>query len=164
MNRLLLAGAFACLLSTHAWAVDSDGTRPDPKVTPGEIRTTSRDEICGHTTKEFRNVSTTTKIAARRAYGLMSPRSGWCAAGEGCEQDHRVPLTVGGDNKPGSIRNIWPQRPDGPFGFRVKDKCEAAVGRDICAGKISVRDAQAVFLGDWRVNCKPWVPELPDMR
>lgn len=137
-------------------------------LTPGEIRTTDKDEICGHRTGEFRDVSATTKIAARRAYGLMSPNAGWCAGTDsngkqGCEEDHRVPLTVGGGNTPGSIRNIWPQRPDGPFGYHVKDRCEDRVGRDICTGKISVADAQAVFLGDWRKNCRPWVPELPDV-
>jgi hypothetical protein len=154
MTRTLLAAlALACALFSHAQAVDSDGSRPDDQITPGEIRSTDKVEICGHTTAEFRDVSATTKIAARRAYGLMSPKAGWCAAEDGCEIDHRVPLTVGGGNTPGSIKNLWPQRPDGPMGFHVKDRCEAAVGRAICDGTLTVEQAQAIFLGDWVAGC-----------
>ena len=148
--------AFGVLLlgAMPASAIDSDGTRPDPVLTPGEVRTTDVNEICGHTTVEFRSVSVTTKIAARRAYGLAN-RDGWCASGHGCdtEIDHRVPLTVGGGNTPGSIANLWPQRGEGPNNYHDKDRCEAAAGRAICTGKISVTDAQAIFLGDWVAGC-----------
>jgi hypothetical protein len=135
-----------------------DGTQPDPRLTPGEVRTTDRAAICEHSTREVRTVSVAAKVAARRAYGLRSASDGWCAGG--CEIDHRLPLGVGGDNRPGSIANLWPQRPDGPHGYRVKDVCESAVHRDLCAGRLTVAQAQAVFLGDWTVNCRPWVPGL----
>lgn len=148
------AVALLCAISSHAWAVDSDGTRPDDKLTPGEIRTTDKREICGHSTREFRDVSATTKIAARRAYGLKSATAGWCADGDNCEIDHRVPLTVGGGNTPGSIKNLWPQASPA---WRRKDQCEVKVGRAICAGKITVAQAQAIFLGDWVVNCAPYL-------
>lgn len=165
--RTLIALALAAGLSSHAWAA-GDGTEPDPVLTPGEVRTVEKAEICGHRTGEFRHVTVTEKVASRRAYGIAGEFAGYCGNADangkrGCEQDHRVPLTVGGGNSPGSIRNIWPQRPDGPFGYHVKDRCEEAVGRDICSGKITVGQAQAVFLGDWRVNCRPWVPELPNV-
>jgi len=160
MLRILCVLALVAGFSSHAGAVDSDGTHPDDRITPGEIRTTDRAEICGHTTGEFRNVSVTTKIAARRAYGLMSPKAGWCAAEDGCEIDHRVPLTVGGGNAPGSIKNLWPQRPDGPMGFHAKDRCEAAVGRAICDGTLTVQQAQAIFLGDWVVGCAAFMGGL----
>lgn len=131
-----------------------DGTRPDDALTPGEIRTTDRDEICSTRTGSVRNVSVTTKIAARRAYGLIN-RDGWCAAGHGCdlEIDHRVPLVVGGGNTPGSIRNLWPEKGEGPNNYHDKDRCEAAAGRAICDGTLSVADAQAMFLGDWVSSC-----------
>lgn len=156
MHRIL-AGAFACLLSSHAWAVDSDGTRPDPVLTPGAVRTTDIHEICGHSTRQFRHVTVTEKVAARRAYGIVGERGSWCAAGDGCEIDHKIPLTVGGGNPSGSIANLWPQRPDGPWGFHVKDRCEASVGRALCAGRISVEAAQAIFRDDWTVGCAPYL-------
>lgn len=157
MNRFLAALALVCALALPARASDTDGVVPDPRLTPGEIRTTDRRQICGHSTREFRNVPVTLKVAARRAYGLTSARAGWCAAADGCEIDHRVPLVIGGGNTPGSIRNLWPERPDGPWSFHVKDRCEASVGRAICAGRISVTAAQAIFLGDWRIGCAPYL-------
>jgi hypothetical protein len=152
MRFFLLAVWLVVAAPMPALAVDSDGTRPDDRLTPGEIRTTDKAQICGHTTKEFRDVLITTKIAARRAYGLSSATAGWCK--DGCEIDHRVPLTVGGGNTPGSIRNLWPQA--API-FHRKDICEEKVGRAICAGTISVTAAQAIFLGDWTVGCAPYL-------
>ncbi|WP_342106264.1 hypothetical protein [Methylobacterium sp. SI9] len=143
-----------------ALALDSDGTRPDPVLTPGAVRTADRHAICAHATREFRHVTVTEKVAARRAYGIMGEHGGWCGAG-GCEIDHRIPLTVGGGNPRGSIANLWPQRADGPFGFHVKDRCEASVGRALCAGRISVEDAQAIFRGDWTVGCAPYLARAP---
>lgn len=166
--RLPLALALSASLISSAWALDSDGTEPDPVLTPGAVRTTRIEDICGHKTGEFRHVTVTEKIASRRAYGIKSEFDSYCGNADadgkrGCETDHKVPLVVGGGNPPGSIANLWSQRPDGPFGYHVKDKCEERVGRDICNGKISVADAQAVFLGDWRKTCRPWVPELPSV-
>ena len=155
--RTLARAALACLALTSgpACADLSDGTRPDPVLTPGEVRSTDRAAICGSRTRTVRHVPVTLKVAARRAYGIDGPRGGWCGAG--CEVDHRVPLAVGGGNTPGSIKNLWPQRPDGPGGFHAKDRCEAAVARAMCAGRISVADAQGVFLGDWTASCAPYL-------
>lgn len=158
MHRVLAALALACALSTPAHAA-SDGTEPDPVLTPGAVRTTDLHEICGHSTREFRHVTVTEKVAARRAYGILPPRDGWCAAGKGCdtEIDHLIPLTVGGGNPPGSIANLWPMRGDGPDNYHVKDICEAKVGRALCAGKISVEVAQDIFRHDWKVGCQPYL-------
>lgn len=155
-----LPWAVGCmLLMTSACLAASDGTEPDPVLTPGAVRTTDRAEICGHTTREFREVTLLEKIAARRAYGILPPRDGWCAAGTGCdtEIDHLIPLTVGGGNPPGSIANLWPMRGDGPNNYHVKDLCELRVGRALCAGKISVEAAQDLFRHDWRVGCAPYL-------
>jgi hypothetical protein len=150
----LLALALAVAFSSPAWAVDSDGTRPDDKLTPGEVRTVSREEICTTKTGTVRNVSVTTKIAVKRAYGLIN-RPGWCPATEVCtlEIDHRVPLEIGGGNTPGSIRNLWPERGEGPNNFHDKDRCENETHRRVCAGTLSVEAAQAIFLGDWVAGC-----------
>lgn len=150
--RLPLALAIAVALSAPAWAVDSDGARPDDKLTPGEVRTTDREAICSTKTGSVRNVPEIMKIAARRNYGLMNNRAGWCAP-NGCEIDHRVPLEIGGGNTPGSIRNLWPERGEGPNNFHDKDRCENETHRRVCAGTLSVEAAQAIFLGDWVAGC-----------
>ena len=152
--RSLIVLALVAGFSSHAWAA-SDGVRPDPVLTPGAIRTTSRADICGHTTREFREVTPLEKIAARRAYGMLPPRDGWCEAGTGCdtEIDHLIPLTVGGGNPRGSIANLWPMRGDGPNNYHVKDRCEAAAGRALCSGKLTVQQAQDMFRKDCVEHC-----------
>lgn len=151
--RTFIALALAAALSSAAYAADSDGTEPDPALTPGAVRTTSKAEICGHSTREFRHVTPLEKIAARRAYGIVGDHGGWCAAGDGCEIDHLIPLTVGGGNPRGSIANLWPMRGDGPNNYHVKDRCEAAAGRALCAGKLTVEQAQDMFRTDWIGHC-----------
>lgn len=160
MVRFLAALALTASLSTPAHAA-TDGTEPDPVLTPGAVRTTDPHEICGHSTREFRHVTVTEKIAARRAYGILPPRDGWCAAGKGCdtETDHLIPLTVGGGNPPGSIANLWPMRGDGPNNYHVKDRCEAAAGRALCAGKLTVQQAQDMFRTDWIGHCAAFMGE-----
>ena len=62
------------------------------------------------------------------------------------EEDHREPLEIGG--APRDPRNLWPQ----PFDeAQAKDRLENAVRRDVCAGRLTLRQGQAIFLGDfWR--------------
>lgn len=168
MLRTIFALA-ALLAASPAWAIDSDGSRPDDKLTPGEVWSTSREEICARPTSDRRDVSVTTKVAVRRAYGIMTPLGGWCGnlgpdGKPGCEIDHRCALGVGCDNRPGSIANLWPQRPDGPYGYHVKDLCEAHAHRSLCAGEMTPVEAQAIFLrGDWRVNCETAFPDLKSL-
>lgn len=64
------------------------------------------------------------------------------------ELDHLLPLSVGGH--PSSTKNLWPQ----PYkGVEVdafdKDVLERKLHKDVCSGKISLKDAQKVFMGDW---------------
>lgn len=62
------------------------------------------------------------------------------------EEDHREPLEIGG--APRDPRNLWPQPTDEA---RAKDRLESAVKRDVCAGRLTLQQGQAIFLGDfWR--------------
>jgi hypothetical protein len=112
---------------------------PDDKVTPGVIATTERKAIVSVAWgKDARHVTQKMKVAACVAYGVP----GKCP-GKGWEIDHRVPRCAGGAD---DERNLWPQRaPE----FHWKDRLETRVCKEIKQGKISVADAQAIFLGDW---------------
>jgi hypothetical protein len=60
------------------------------------------------------------------------------------EEDHREPLEVGG--APRDPRNLWPE----PWNqAQAKDRLETAVKRDVCAGRLTLRAGQAIFLGDF---------------
>lgn len=58
--------------------------------------------------------------------------------------DHRVPLEVGGS--PTDPKNLWLQ----PINeAHAKDAMEDKARRQLCRGEITLREAQAIFLGEW---------------
>ena len=62
----------------------------------------------------------------------------------GYELDHRVPIEVGG--APRDARNLWMQPwPEA----RLKDRLETFKHRQVCAGKVTLRQSQEVFLKDF---------------
>ena len=66
------------------------------------------------------------------------------------EEDHLVMLGVGGH--PTDPRNLWPQERFGKYSAKVKDKMETHIHRLLCSGKITLQQAQYVFLNDWTVE------------
>lgn len=152
MHRTLAALALACALLTPAMAA-SDGTEPDPVLTPGSVETQDLDIICHHKTGERRHATPAEKRGVYVAYGLANRRDGYCAAGGGCVLDDRIPLEVGGSN---DTRNLWPQVKTGAFNQELKNVCENAAHKALCAGQIGVEAAQDIFRGDWTVGCAPY--------
>ena len=70
------------------------------------------------------------------------------------ELDHIVPLEVGG--APRDLVNLWLQPWNGPAGAHAKDRVENQVHRDICTGRITLAQGQAVFQGDtWQTYRRP---------
>ncbi len=71
------------------------------------------------------------------------------------QEDHLVPLELGG--APRDPRNLWPEPnnavlPDGTVvGSHAKDALENALHADVCAGTLSLDQAQRDFAVDWIV-------------
>ena len=77
------------------------------------------------------------------------------------EEDHLVSLELGGH--PRDPRNLWPERwgtpaqpltARGPFpphlvGAKSKDATENALHREVCAGTLTLREAQWIITTDW---------------
>lgn len=63
------------------------------------------------------------------------------------EEDHRVPLEVGGN--PTSEANLYPEPWNGPHGAHAKDVIENRVHADVCAGLLSLAQSQHIFLNDF---------------
>lgn len=147
MHLRLSAVALLCALSTPAHAA-SDGVRPDPVLTPGAIRTTDKAEICGTKTSTVRNVSGSEKLAVYRRYGMVGPSAAFPGTNllPPYEVDHLVSLELGGSN---DITNLWPEAYDQPMGAHQKDAVENKLHRLICAGRISVEEAQHAIAADW---------------
>jgi hypothetical protein len=85
------------------------------------------------------------KSRAMKMYGLP------LSAKPKYELDHLIPLEVGG--APADIRNLWPEPnyPHGGSGFvhNPKDATESDLRRAVCAGRMSLTDAQRIETTDW---------------
>jgi hypothetical protein len=153
--RSLLILAFAAGLSSHAWAA-SDGVRPDPILTPGAVRTTSRDDICSTKTGTIRNVSGSLKLQVYRRYGMSGPKAAFPGTDllPPYEVDHLVSLELGGSN---DITNLWPEAFNQSLGAHEKDRLEQRLHRMICAERISVEEAQHAIATDWVAAYRKYV-------
>ena len=131
---------------------------PDPNLTTGYVlnpevtQETIHETICvsGYTSK-IRNVTASQKRAVFEAYGL---RPGEYSPGD-YEVDHFCSLELGCSNlNPNGLvtENLWIQPynpPNGEPGARQKDVVETNLHRKVCAGEMSLADAQRIITTDW---------------
>ena len=131
-------------LSLSAMAQDH-AMLPNPKLTPGATdpkvtQKTILKTICqpGYTAT-VRNVTAAEKRQVMERYGL--PESELSKV----EIDHFISLEIGGSN---DITNLWPEYYDPAtgqrnyLGARDKDVIETHFHREICAGAMTLLDAQ----------------------
>lgn len=136
------------------------GTYPDPALTPGAAdlnvgQSNLKDTICkpGYTAS-VRDVPAALKKKIVERYVAAHPDWPKCkpAGGEACEIDHLISLELGGLN---DASNLFPQRycplPREPdcYGAREKDVVETWLHRKVCAGDITLEEAQRLIAGDW---------------
>ena len=122
---------------------DSVDVLPDPNCTPGAVSPKVTQDNLNQTickpgyTKSIRppqSITQSEKRASQLAYSYM---------GEG-EYDHLVSLELGGD--PNDPRNLWIEPGSVP---NSKDKVEAKLHTLVCAGKVSLAQAQSAIADDW---------------
>lgn len=116
---------------------------PDSAMTPGKVRTADTKEVCSQTTEQFRNTTQKMKNQVYAAYGAQRNK-GICAGG--CEVDHLISLELGGADE---IENLWPQPSQPKPGFHEKDALENWLHKQVCAGKMTLADAQKGIAQDW---------------
>lgn len=133
---------------------------PDPKLTPGSVRSgVTAAALCpvAHT-PALRNVPQSEKMSVYKEYGIL-PHQGYCAVAEGCEVDHLISLELGGAN---DQSNLWPQAYSGTrWNAHVKDKLENRLHVLVCAGMITLDDAQVAIRTDWIAAYKQYVGPDP---
>ena len=151
MKKILL---IASLLSVTAFA----GELPDGKVTPGVTnpavtQSTINKTICvSGWTKTIRpSVSYTNKLKKQQmaAAGLPGDPSDY-------EEDHLISIELGGH--PTDPKNLWPEEWDGDWGAHRKDVIETRLKRMVCAGQITLAEAQHAIATDWIAAYKQYVP------
>lgn len=114
---------------------------PDAKCTPGAIISTSSVDICqlGYA-KKNRDVSTETKKAVFKAYGISYDNRNQY------EVDHLISLELGGSN---DISNLWPASYKIANGSAEKNQFGSYLHAQVCAGKMTLSEAQKQISTDW---------------
>ncbi len=143
MARLLIA---LLLLASAAVAQD----RPNPDLTPGAVRPLTLGTVC--TTRwgvDRRHVTTAMRRHVFAAYGIPWERRA------DYELDHLVPRSLAGAD---DILNLFPQ----PWpSARKKDRLEVALGKRVCAGTMTLPQAQRAFRTDWMAAYQQQFGEAP---
>jgi hypothetical protein len=134
-------GAYSPPPRTKESACAVRGPLPDRACTPGAVMTTDIDVMCHRSTKERRKVSSEVHRLAFTEYGFTYPQPRGAF-----EVDHLIPLELGGDN---TISNLWPEAAEPGPGFHQKDKVENYLHRQVCAGAMTLVDAQRQIATDW---------------
>ena len=160
---LLPATAFA---RWHHWRHDrrvfpASAARPNPSRTPGALNpaVTQRDiysTICVRGwTRTVRPPEAYTERLKRiqiRQYGY---RDRWL---RDYEEDHLVPLELGGS--PASPRNLWPEphHVAGGWGSYRKDRLENRLNHLVCRGRISLAVARRAIARNWITAYRRFMP------
>lgn len=135
-------------------APDYTAALPNPRLTPGDVLTTDAAAVCapGYA-RRVRDVPQSVKNGVYRAYGITRREPGEY------EVDHLISLELGGSN---SARNLWPESyRTQPLNARVKDRLENALHEQVCAGRVSLPDAQTAIAADWVRAYRRYVGPLP---
>ena len=119
---------------------------PDPSYTPGATnpkvtQATIGVSICQSgwtaTVRPPASYTNHLKLEQMAAYGWAGPPSDY-------EEDHLVPLELGG--APRDPANLWPEPGERN---NPKDKVENAAKRAVCGGNMQLADAQQAIAADW---------------
>jgi len=124
---------------------------PDSNCTPGSIDTKVTQEnltttICksGYTTTVRPSTTYTNNLKAQqiKEYGYVDTRL------SSYEEDHLIPLELGGN--PTDPKNLWPEYGSIP---NPKDTVENGCKSKVCAGQITLAEAQVEIATNWRIAC-----------
>jgi hypothetical protein len=130
--------------TTSASTGTPPGVLPDPHLTPGAVATTDTSTVCHRSTRTIRPLLSYTEDLKRRQiaeYGYADRRL------SDYQEDHLVPLELGG--APSDPRNLWPQPRHTTPGAAEKDDLERLLHHRVCAGQISLVDAQRQIASNW---------------
>ncbi len=138
-----------CLLVAASLVYAAD--LPDPMLTPGAVREDlSVMEICATKWgKDKRAVTDSMKKQVFARYGLKGNTCKADAHGRHCEIDHLISRELGGAD---DVLNLWPQAyGTKPWNAGLKDRLENRLHKEVCAGSITLEDAQNEIRMDWTV-------------
>lgn len=114
---------------------------PNAALTPGVAGPLTAKDLCSPTfhTASVRHVTAAERRQVFAEYHLGKPSGAY-------EVDHLVSLELGGTN---DLKNLWPEAYAGAYGARTKDVLENRLHEMVCAGSLSLLDAQHDIETDW---------------
>jgi hypothetical protein len=133
----------------------------NPLDTPGAINPAVTQQNIGGTiclpgwTRTVRPPASVTSALKRRQLGAWVAYSGG-PMGD-FEEDHLIPLSLGGS--PADQRNLWPEprQPADGWGADRKDELERVLHRLVCAGRLPLPLAQRSIARDWIATYRQFV-------
>jgi hypothetical protein len=125
---------------------------PNRALTPGAVLTTSRAKICtpGYASS-VRDVPESEATAVYDRYHVVHVPYAH-------EVDHLVSLELGGSN---AITNLWPEPYAGRWGAHTKDAIENELHDLVCAGRLSLTDAQHIEATNWVAAYRRYIGAPP---
>ena len=163
-SRSGTSGLFGVLVATLAlWPAPaaSQASLPNLSSTPGALnpavtQATISSTICrSGFAAAMRPPAWVTSAAKERQLRAAGVPNG---SGSAYEEDHLIPLELGG--APTDERNLWPQprRPADGWDASRKDDLEGILHRDVCAGRLRLADAQRALTSDWHAAWRRFAP------
>ena len=148
------------VITSNAEAAPRDPGLPNPLATPGAInplvnQANIYSTIC---------ISGYTKTIRPSSYFTNKIKhsqldSGYNLKGDtnpsDYEEDHLVPLEVGGD--PTSVKNLFPQPWLVTWNAGKKDRLENKIHSLVCSGAITLATGQKVFMTNWILGYQKYV-------
>jgi len=154
-GRLAAAGAaflavIVAVLVIFGATVNAEGTKPRSRITPGETRPITLEEVCLYSGAEVisRDIPEDMRQKVFSAYGIKSPQINQF------EVDYLITPDLGGTE---SIRNLWPQPYSVQWNAHVKDKLEDRLHELVCNRKLDLATAQHDIAVDWIAAYKKYV-------
>lgn len=134
----------------HGWQIDafvksadsSHAPIPNRRLTPGAIRLTSKNEVCGVQDANIEHpVPLSVQREVFREYGIPN------AEPEDYEIDHLITPGLGGSD---DMRNLWPEPHSATtWNSYVKDTLEDRLHQMVCDGRLDLGTAQHEIATDW---------------
>jgi hypothetical protein len=123
---------------------------PDATQTPGLLRPLTRTEVCAvKWGADRRFITLAMKQHVTAAYGRRWEDRACC------EFDHLIPRSLGGaDAEANLYPQPWPEA-------RLKDRIEIKLSRLVCAGSVSLEEAQQAMRLNWPAAYVQFVGPLP---
>ena len=165
MKKILVALISLVSLAPSVFLVSQasasrDPGLPNPVLTPGAVnqlvnQSNIYSTICvsGYTKTIRPSSYYTNKIK------FTQLRSGYTLRGDtnpsNYEEDHLVPLEVGGD--PTSVKNLFPEPWLTTWSAGKKDRLENKIHSLVCSGAITLATGQKVFMTNWILGYQKYV-------